>query len=125
MAVRRKPEGRGIAARQSLRRGERLLDAPCEDLHLFAGLLVPPALGDRDAGAIGGERFGWPRAVGERTAERLPCRRVLGVQRHRLPQMPGGPIAVADLQILDSERKAQQRAVAPRGQHALEIHKGG
>src|SRR5207245_1277581 len=89
-----------------------LLQAAGEYRHFLFRLLVAFALCRFDAAPVSLERFIAVAGVGERLAERLPCRRVQRILRHRVAQIADRAPVLAGLRVLHAQREAQQRAVA-------------
>ena len=58
--------------------------------------------------------------LGERVAEQFPRRRVVRVALERLAQVADRTPAVARLEVLETERVAQQRPVARRAAQLLQ-----
>src|SRR5438046_2654452 len=59
--------------------------------------------------------------LGERLAERLPCRRVQRIPRHRVAQIADRALVLAGLRVLHAQREAQQRAVARGAEQLLKV----
>src|SRR5581483_9115175 len=77
---------------------EPFFDPPAEDRHFLRGLLVPLALGHRDALAVRRDRVREPSRFGERAAEELPRRRIPGVAFDRFAQVDDGAAGIARFQ---------------------------